>query len=158
MVRLFDNTLRDGGNVVGHGFPISLTQSIIGALLEAGIPDIECGNCKGLGAYAKADAKQAPSDEEYFEAVQPYLSRGRIGMFMLAKLADKELVRGAADAGLYFLRVGADAGDGAGSVKAVAAVKEAGLTCRYSLMKGYVLPAAELAKEAKLLQLSLIHI
>ena len=148
MVRLFDNTLRDGGNVVGHGFPISLTQSIIGALLEAGIPDIECGNCKGLGAYAKADAKQAPSDEEYFEAVQPYLSRGRIGMFMLAKLADKELVRGAADAGLYFLRVGADAGDGAGSVKAVAAVKEAGLTCRYSLMKGYVLPAAELAKEA----------
>ena len=55
MVRLFDNTLRDGGNVVGHGFPISLTQSIIGALLEAGIPDIECGNCKGLGAYAKAD-------------------------------------------------------------------------------------------------------
>ena len=76
MVRLFDNTLRDGGNVVGHGFPISLTQSIIGALLEAGIPDIECGNCKGLGAYAKADAKQAPSDEEYFEAVQPYLSIG----------------------------------------------------------------------------------
>ena len=50
MVRLFDNTLRDGGDVVGHGFPISLTQSIIGALLEAGIPDIECGNCKGLGA------------------------------------------------------------------------------------------------------------
>lgn len=77
MVRLFDNTLRDGGNVVGHGFPISLTQSIIGALLEAGIPDIECGNCKGLGAYAKADAKQAPSDEEYFEAVQPYAPRNR---------------------------------------------------------------------------------
>ena len=152
MVRLFDNTLRDGGNVVGHGFPISLTQSIIGALLEAGIPDIECGNCKGLGAYAKADAKQAPSDEEYFEAVQPYLSRGRIGMFMLAKLADKELVRGAADAGLYFLRVGANAGDGTGSLKAVAAVKEAGLTCRYSLMKAYILPPAELAKEAKMLQ------
>ena len=79
MVRLFDNTLRDGGNVVGHGFPISLTQSIIGALLEAGIPDIECGNCKGLGAYAKADAKQAPSDEEYFEAVQPYVKNDSLG-------------------------------------------------------------------------------
>ena len=152
MVRLFDNTLRDGGNVVGHGFPIPLTQSIIGALLEAGIPDIECGNCKGLGAYAKADATQAPSDEAYFEAVQPYLSRGRIGMFLLAKLADKELVRGAADAGLHFLRVGANAGDGAGSVKAVAAVKEAGLTCRYSLMKAYIISPAELAKEAKMLQ------
>ena len=152
MVRLFDNTLRDGGNVVGHGFPIALSQSIISALLNVGISDIECGNCKGLGAYAKLGATQAPCDDEYFEALQPYLSKGRIGMFMLAKLADKDLVRGAADAGLNFLRVGANAGDGAGSVKAIQAVKEAGLVCRYSLMKAYVLPAEELAKEAKMLQ------
>lgn len=36
MVRLFDNTLRDGGNVVGHGFPIALTESIVpgAALLQ----------------------------------------------------------------------------------------------------------------------------
>ena len=152
MVRLFDNTLRDGGNVVGHGFPISLTQSIIGGLLEAGIVDIECGNCKGVGAYAKLGATQAPSDEEYYDALQPYLSKGRIGMFLLAKIAEGDMIRGAAEAGLHFLRVGADAGNGAGSVKAVEAVKKAGLVCRYSLMKGYVLPAAQLAKEAKMLQ------
>ncbi len=152
MVRLFDNTLRDGGNVVGHGFPISLTQSIIGGLLEAGIVDIECGNCKGVGAYAKLGATQAPSDEEYYDALQPYLSKGRIGMFLLAKVAEGDMIRGAAEAGLHFLRVGADAGNGAGSVKAVEAVKKAGLVCRYSLMKGYVLPAAQLAKEAKMLQ------
>lgn len=152
MLRLFDNTLRDGGNVVGHGFPIALSQSIISALLSAGITDIECGNCKGLGAYSKLGAAQAPSDDEYFDALQPYLKRGRIGMFMLAKLADRQLVRAAADAGLNFLRVGANAGDGAGSVKAIEAVKEAGLVCRYSLMKAYVLQPAELAEEAKMLQ------
>ncbi len=152
MLSLFDNTLRDGGNVVGHGFPIALSQSIISALLSAGITDIECGNCKGLGAYSKLGAAQAPSDDEYFDALQPYLKRGRIGMFMLAKLADRQLVRAAADAGLNFLRVGANAGDGAGSVKAIEAVKEAGLVCRYSLMKAYVLQPAELAEEAKMLQ------
>ncbi len=152
MVRLFDNTLRDGGNVVGHGFSAALSQSIIGALLEAGIPDIECGNCKGLGAYTKLGATQAPSDEDYLAALEPYFAKGRIGMFMLAKLADKELIRKASDAGLNFLRVGANAGDGSGSVKAIEAVKEAGLVCRYSLMKAYVLPSAELAKEAKMLQ------
>lgn len=152
MLRLFDNTLRDGGNVVGHGFPIALSQSIISALLSAGITDIECGNCKGLGAYSKLGAAQAPSDDEYFDALQPYLKMGRIGMFMLAKLADRQLVRAAADAGLNFLRVGANAGDGAGSVKAIEAVKEAGLVCRYSLMKAYVLQPAELAEEAKMLQ------
>lgn len=152
MVRLFDNTLRDGGNVVGHGFPIALTESIVQALLSCGIADIECGNCKGLGAYGKLGATQAPSDEEYFSTLQPYLPQGRIGMFLLAKLADRELVRRAADAGLHFLRVGANAGDGEGSVQAVSLVKEAGLTCRYSLMKGYILSPAALAQEARMLQ------
>lgn len=73
-------------------------------------------------------------------------------MFLLAKLADRELVRRAADAGLHFLRVGANAGDGAGSVQAISLVKEAGLTCRYSLMKGYILSPAALAQEARMLQ------
>ena len=50
-MNLFDNTLRDGGNVVGHGFSLELTTSIIEGLLAAGIRDIELGNCKGLGAY-----------------------------------------------------------------------------------------------------------
>ena len=89
MVRLFDNTLRDGGNVVGHGFPIALTESIVQALLSCSIADIECGNCKGLGAYDKLGATQAPSDEEYFSALQPYLPQGRIGMFLLAKLGQR---------------------------------------------------------------------
>ena len=151
-MNLFDNTLRDGGNVVGHGFPIELTTSIIGGLLDAGIQDIEMGNCKGLGAYDKLGATQCPSDEEYFAAVQPYLARGRIGMFMLAKCADKEKIQKAKEVGLNFLRVGANASDGAGSVKAVEMVKEAGLICRYSLMKAYVSTPKELAAEAKMLQ------
>lgn len=55
------------------------------ALLSCGIADIECGNCKGLGAYDKLGATQAPSDEEYFSALQPYLPQGRIGMFLARK-------------------------------------------------------------------------
>ena len=135
---LFDNTLRDGGNVVGHGFSLELTESIVKGLLAAGIQDIELGNCKGLGAYEQMGATNAPSDEAYFQVVQPYLSQGRMGMFLLAKCATEERVQRAASAGLEFLRVGANAGDGAGSVEAVKMVKAAGLTCRYSLMKAYV--------------------
>ena len=151
-MNLFDNTLRDGGNVVGHGFSLELTKSMVSGLLNAGIQDIELGNCKGLGAYDKLGANKAPSDEEYFQALQPYLAQGRIGMFLLAKCADTEKVNAAADAGLQFLRVGANAGDGAGSLEAVRMVKEAGLVCRYSLMKAYVSTPAELASEAKMLQ------
>lgn len=151
-MNLFDNTLRDGGNVVGHGFNAELTLSIVKGLLAAGIPDMELGNCKGIGAYAKMGATKALSDQEYYEVLQPYLPQGRIGMFMLAANADREIIREAAAAGLNFLRVGANASDGAGSVKAVEMVKEAGLICRYSLMKAYVSTPDELAKEAKMLQ------
>ena len=149
---LFDNTLRDGGNVVGHGFSLELTESIVKGLLAAGIQDIELGNCKGLGAYEQMGATNAPSDEAYFQVVQPYLSQGRMGMFLLAKCATEERVQRAASAGLEFLRVGANAGDGAGSVAAVKMVKPAGLTCRYSLMKAYVSSPEELAAEARMLQ------
>ena len=48
--------------------------------------------------------------------------------------------------------MGANAGDGAGSVEAVKMVKAAGLTCRYSLMKAYVSSPEELAAEARMLQ------
>lgn len=151
-MNLFDNTLRDGGNVVGHGFSKELTVSIVKGLLAAGIQDIELGNCKGLGAYDQLNATKAPSDQEYFDVLQPYLPQGRIGMFQLARCAKEENIQKAAEAGLNFLRVGANAGDGAGSVEAVKLVKKAGLICRYSLMKAYVSTPEELANEAKMLQ------
>jgi len=151
-MNLFDNTLRDGGNVVGHGFNAELTVSIVKGLLAAGIRDIELGNCKGLGAYDQLGATNACSDEEYLKLLQPYLPQGRIGMFQLAKCAKEDAIKMAADHGLNFLRVGANAGDGAGSVEAVKMVKEAGLVCRYSLMKAYVSTPEELAAEAKMLE------
>lgn len=151
-MNLFDNTLRDGGNVVGHGFSLELTENIVQGLLNSGILDIELGNCKGLGAYDKLNATNAPSDEEYFNIIQPYLSKGRIGMFMLAKCADKELIKKGALAGLQFLRVGANAGDGKNSLEAIRMVKDAGLCCRYSLMKAYISTPKQLAEEARMLQ------
>lgn len=151
-MNLFDNTLRDGGNVVGHGFSAELTVSIVKGLLDAGIQDIELGNCKGIGAYEKLQATKALSDREYLKILEPYVSQGRLGMFLMAKLADETPTRTAKDGGLTFLRVGANAGDGAGSVQAVELVKKAGLICRYSLMKAYVSTPEELAREAKMLQ------
>ena len=134
-MNLFDNTLRDGGNVVGHGFPADLTVSIVKGLLAAGITDVELGNCKGIGAYEKLGATKALSDQEYLKLLEPYESKGRLGMFLMASVADENVVRMAKDGGLSFLRVGANAGDGAGSVEAVKLVKKAGLTCRYSLIR-----------------------
>lgn len=151
-MRLFDNTLRDGGNVVGHGFDEKLTKSIIQGLLSCGIQDIEFGNCKGLGAYDDLGATQALPDEAYLELAKPFYEKGRIGMFQVAALAKEERIKKAAASGISFLRVGANAGDGKASEQAVKLVKKAGLYCRYSLMKAYVLTPQQLAEEAKFLE------
>jgi 4-hydroxy 2-oxovalerate aldolase len=105
-----------------------------------------------LGAYEQLGATKALSDEEYLKVLQPYLPQGRIGMFQLAKCAKEDSIKMAADNGLNFLRVGANASDGKSAVDAVKLVKKAGLTCRYSLMKAYVSTPDELAEEAKMLE------
>lgn len=150
-MKILDCTLRDGANVVGNGFDEELTSSIVQALLNCGIDQIEFGNAKGMGAYENG-AKAPLTDLEYMKAVSPFVDKGNLGMFILAQNATKERVAMAAENGLKFLRVGAAAGDGANSINAVKLVKEAGLRCRYSLMKGYIITAEELAEEAKLLE------
>ncbi len=150
-MKLFDTTLRDGGNVVGDGFNAELTVSIVRGLLSAGIKDIELGSCKGLGAYERMGATRALSDTEYYSVLSPWVDKGRLGMFVLAGMAREDEIKAAADAGMYFLRVGANAGDGAGSLEAIRMVKKAGLYCRYALMKGYILSPAGLAEEARML-------
>ena len=150
-MNLFDCTLRDGANVVGNGFDRALTESMLRGLIACGITEIEFGNAKGLGAYEALNAPAPLTDREYMELAAPFLSQANLGMFLLAKLATPERVAMAREMGLGFLRVGANAGDGAGSLEAIRLVKATGLTCRYSLMKAYVLSPEDLAAEAAML-------
>ena len=151
-IKLMDCTLRDGGNVVGRGFDAELTKMMIEGLIRSNVTIIEMGNCTGIGSY-EADKSIAPcTDKEYLELVQPYLDRAEIGMFMGWKNGTQANVDLAAKHRLNFLRVGANAGDGANARDAIKRVKDAGMVCRYSLMKAYVLNAEELAAEAAMLE------
>ena len=148
---VMDCTLRDGANVVGKGFDTRLTKMMIEGMIAAGITTIEMGNCLGLGAY-EADQSIAPcTDVEYLELIQPYLPQAEIGMFMGYKNATQANIDLAAKYGLKFLRIGANAGDGEGACEGIKRVKVAGLKCRYSMMKAYILSPEDLAREAKML-------
>ncbi len=151
-MRLLDCTLRDGANVVGNGFSAELTASMIEGLLSCGITTIELGNAKGIGAYAQLGSVAPVTDLEYMKLAGKYASAGELGLFMLAKCADRANVCLAADHGVRFVRVGNNAGDGEKSLAAVRAVKDAGMTCRYSLMKAYICTPEQLAKEAAMLE------
>ncbi len=149
---LMDCTLRDGANVIGKGFDARLTKMMIEGLIKSNIKVIEMGNCLGLGAY-EANKSIAPlNDIEYLELIQPYLDQAEIGMFMGVKNANESNIALGARYGLKFLRIGANAGDGKDAVEGIKLVKKYGMKCRYSMMKGYILPASDLAEEAKMLE------
>ena len=152
MVQILDCTLRDGANVVGRGFSGPLTRMILEGLIENNIRIIEMGNALGLGAY-EADHSIAPlTDAEYLNLVKPYLKWAEIGMFIGYKNVAAHRIDQAAEAGLKFLRVGANAGDGQKALEGIRMIKKAGLKCRYSIMKGYLLSPQALLAEALLLQ------
>lgn len=148
MIGLMDCTLRDGANVVGKGFDAQLTRLMLEGMINNGIQLIEMGHALGLGSPVPTEL----SDEQYLSIAQEYTSRAKVGMFMGHQNANEEAIRKAKAANLYFLRVGANAGDGEKAVRAVKMVKDAGLVCCYSLMKAYIVSAEELAEEAYFLQ------
>ncbi len=151
-MKLMDCTLRDGGNVVGKGFDARLTKMMIEGLIASKITTIEMGHCTGIGSFEATGAAAPCTDVEYLELIQPYLDKADIGMFMGWKNGTDKNIGLAKQYGLKFLRVGANAGDGKLACDAVRKVKAAGLTCRYSLMKAYVLTSEELAEEAAMLE------
>ena len=150
-MKIMDCTLRDGGNVIGAGFPAELTTLMLKGLTENGVTIIEMGNCAGLGMYDKG-VKAPCTDDEYLELARPFTDKVEVGMFLQAGCATPEIVAKAAKAGLKFLRVGINAGDGAKAVDAVKMVKAAGMKAFFAMMKAYVLSPEELVKEAQLLE------
>lgn len=151
-MKIMDCTLRDGANVVGAGFSISMTKLIIEGLLNSHITTIEMGHCTGLGSMQNGGKIAPVSDEEYLDAIAPYVRKGHIGMFQSAKNANEKLIHKTAEKGLSFLRIGANADDGDTAIQAIKMVRNAGLEAKYSLMKAYILTPDQLMEEAKLLE------
>lgn len=148
-MRILDCTLRDGANVVGLGFDEKLTRSMIGGLLDCGITEIEFGNAHGIGCNEPGSILL---DDEYLRIYQDFRGKGSFGMFLQAKKATEEVVKQARTAGLDFLRVGCLAGKAETAYAAVKLVKKHGLSCRYSMMRVYLLTPDEAAGEAALLE------
>ena len=151
-MRLLDCTLRDGGNVLGNGFPKDLTLMMLEGLLNNGITLIEYGNAYGIGAY-EADGKIAPlNDLEYLKLAKPFLNKGEIGMFVGVKNAVEKNIALAAEHGMKFLRIGENAGDGKNAKDCISIIRKHKMIPRYSLMKAYIIPKEKLRDECQKLE------
>lgn len=141
---ILDCTLRDGSHAVGHTFTADDTRQIVEGLLRGGISVIEIGKSSGLGSE-----KGMVSDEEYLEAVAPFLNNAEIGMFCRPEFSTEEKLDMAAEKGIGFLRVGTDAGKAEHAGNVISLIRQRDIKVRFSLMKAHSVPPEALAEDAR---------
>ena len=106
---------------------------------------IEIGHGLGIGA-SQAHASAAASDIEYIVAAKSAVRRAKIGMFAIPGLAKIDDISAAADAGLDFLRVGADLERIDSMAPFVERARKHDMFVCTNFMKSYTLPADEFAR------------
>ncbi len=150
MVRLFDNTRVTAAMWWDMVFPSSLPRASSVPCWRRIAPTLECGNCKGVGCLRKAGRHPGSQRREYYVAFTALLPKGRIGMFLQAKLADEALIRPETlsctsfGSGLMPETAWLPEGGGGG--------KKAGLVCRCSDESLHSLSRGTGEKEAEMLQ------
>jgi 4-hydroxy 2-oxovalerate aldolase len=148
MVRILDNTLRDGSYVVDFKFTAKDTEVIAAKLDEAAIPYIEVGHGLGLHAGIRNDMKSAEPDEAHMEAAKGVVKKGKWGMFFIPGFGRLEDIDTAAKYGMDFIRIGTNVTEVASSEPYIRRAKELGMYVFSNFMKTYVLNADRVGEMA----------
>lgn len=150
MIKILDNTLRDGSYVVDFKFTSKDTYIISSKLDEANIPFIEVGHGLGLFAGTRADMRSAEPDEAHLEAAQSAIRRGKWGMFFIPGIGRIQDIEMASKYGMDFIRIGTNVTEVAASEPYIKRAKELGMFVFANLMKTYVLSADKVGENATL--------
>jgi 4-hydroxy-2-oxovalerate aldolase len=142
---ILETTLRDGNYVVDFQFTARDTGWLAAKLESCGMNYIEIGHGLGIGA-SQAQTSAAATDIEYVVAAKSAVSRAKIGMFAIPGIAKIDEISAAADAGLDFLRVGADLDRIDTMAPFVEHARKLGMFVCTNFMKSYTLPADEFAR------------
>ena len=145
---ILECTLRDGSYVIDFQFTATDTETIGGALDQAGFPYIEVGHGIGLGAFEQGRHVAAASDLEYMQAAARSIRRGKWGMFCIPGIANLEHVRMASDQGMDFIRIGSNVTEVDSSAPFIALSRARGMDVYANFMKSYALSPEEFAKLA----------
>lgn len=160
-IELFDCTLRDGGSVTGGGASLETTVTITKGLIANGLRQIEVGITYGMGECHSLCAPGTPTDDQYIDAVKPYVDKAALGMFFHPKFANRSHLEKLKAAGFSFVRIGSNVGEVAGAADSIRAARDLGLETRFSLMKAWATTADGLADDARAVEdygVQVVHI
>lgn len=152
--RLFlqDVTLRDGMHATRHRIRPEQAARIAAALDAAGVDAIEVAHGDGLAGTSLNYGPGSHTDAEWIEAVAQSLTTARLTTLLLPGIGTVEDLRQAYGLGVRSVRIATHCTEADISAQHIETARELGMDVSGFLMMSHMAPAAELARQAALME------
>ncbi|MGW7544270.1 4-hydroxy-2-oxovalerate aldolase [Streptomyces sp. NPDC054770] len=147
-----DVTLRDGMHAIRHRIEPEQVGRIVAALDRAGVAAIEVGHGDGLAGASLNYGPGSHTDWEWIEAAVANAPRAIITTLLLPGVGTVTELRKAFDLGVRSVRVATHCTEADVAAQHIAEARELGMDVSGFLMMSHMLPPAELARQAQLME------
>ena len=148
-VQILECTLRDGSYLIDFQFTADDTTRLTRALDKLGIRLIEVGHGVGIAA-SPSKGRAAATDVEYVRAARAGSKNALIGMFCIPGIATLDDLKACVDAGLQFVRIGANVDAVAQTEEFIGEARKMGLLVFCNFMKSYAMKPEAFASVARI--------
>jgi 4-hydroxy 2-oxovalerate aldolase len=151
-LRICDVSLRDGSHVVRHQFTVDQVVAIARALDAAGVAMVEVSHGDGLGGSSLQYGLSHTDELELIRAARSVLSRAKLTVLLLPGIGTREDLKAARELGAEVVRVATHCTEADIAQQHMTLARELGMEAAGFLMMAHMIPSAQLAAQARLME------
>jgi len=147
-----DVTLRDGMHAIRHSYSREQVEVIATALDKAGVDAIELSHGDGLAGSSFNYGFGRHTDLEWIASVADKLTNAKLTALLVPGIGTIKDLQEAFDAGVKSVRIATHCTEADVAAQHIAHARKIGMDVSGFLMMAHMIPAADLAKQAKLME------